>query len=219
MASLTVDCPNAASKASCLVAGMLAGADSIADMDLLRSEGLPDLFDGVRAPSTLGTFPRSFTAEHALQLDKAGHDFLEQLASVVPGLVADTADVWFLDLDDSGVEVHGYHKQAAGRSHSGVNGLNLLNALFSSPGTTQLVVGCRQRDDRKSPERTPTGRNRRHLGDTGHQATPTTDRATMLIHRSRVSGARTPHRRKIGASRRIRAIRRTESWYTKSVVI
>jgi hypothetical protein len=146
MTGLTVDCPNAALKASCLVAGMLAGADSIDDMDLLRSGGLPDLFDGVRAPSTLGTFLRSFTAGHALQLDKAGHDVLERLAAVVPGLVADTAGVWFLDLDDSVVEVHGYHKQAAGRGHSGVNGLNLLNALFSSPGTAPPAAGREPRE-------------------------------------------------------------------------
>ena len=39
-------------KVACLVAGMAAGADSIDDMDLLRHGAMPDLFGGVRAPST-----------------------------------------------------------------------------------------------------------------------------------------------------------------------
>ncbi len=48
-------------KVSALVAGMVAGADSISDLGLLRHGGMPRLFDGVRAPSTLGTFLRAFT--------------------------------------------------------------------------------------------------------------------------------------------------------------
>ena len=51
----------AGAKVSALVAGMLAGADSIDDMDLLRHGGMGRLFTGVRAPSTLGTFLRAFT--------------------------------------------------------------------------------------------------------------------------------------------------------------
>jgi len=52
---------NAGLKVPCLVAGMAAGADSIDDMDVLRHGAMPDLFGGVRAPSTLGSFLRSFT--------------------------------------------------------------------------------------------------------------------------------------------------------------
>ena len=48
---------NAAGKVVALVAGMVAGADSISDMDLLRHGGMTRLFDGVRAPSTLGHVP------------------------------------------------------------------------------------------------------------------------------------------------------------------
>jgi hypothetical protein len=51
----------AGAKVSALVAGMVAGADSIDDMDLLRHEAMTRLFVGVRAPSTLGTFLREFT--------------------------------------------------------------------------------------------------------------------------------------------------------------
>jgi len=39
-------------KVSALVAGMVAGADSIADMAVLRHGGMGRLFTGVRAPST-----------------------------------------------------------------------------------------------------------------------------------------------------------------------
>jgi hypothetical protein len=51
----------AGAKVMTLVAGMVAGADSIADMDVLRHGGMSRVFSGVRAPSTLGTFLRAFT--------------------------------------------------------------------------------------------------------------------------------------------------------------
>src|SRR5829696_10183344 len=60
---------NAALKVLAVVAGMVCGADSIDDMDLLRHGGMGRLFDGVRAPSTLGTFLRCFTFGHVRQLD------------------------------------------------------------------------------------------------------------------------------------------------------
>ena len=60
---------NAAAKVFALVAGMICGADSIDDLDLLRHGGMRRLFVGVRAPSTLGTFLRVFTFGHVRQLD------------------------------------------------------------------------------------------------------------------------------------------------------
>ncbi len=39
-------------KIGCLVAAMIAGADSIDDMDPLRHGAMGELFGGVRAPST-----------------------------------------------------------------------------------------------------------------------------------------------------------------------
>ena len=48
---------NAPLKVTCLVAGMVAGADSIDDMDLLRHGGMGRLFTGVRAPSDVGDLP------------------------------------------------------------------------------------------------------------------------------------------------------------------
>ena len=86
--ALSVSSPNAAAKATCVVAGMLAGADSIDDLDLLRHGGMTRLFKGVRAPSTLGTFLRSFTHGHVQQLDAAAAALLAGLARTVPALLA-----------------------------------------------------------------------------------------------------------------------------------
>ena len=60
---------NAVMKVACLVAGMAAGADSIDDMDLLRRRRDGDVFGGVRAPSTLGSFLRAFTWGNVRQLE------------------------------------------------------------------------------------------------------------------------------------------------------
>src|ERR1700745_4126503 len=77
-------------KVGCLVAGMAAGADSIDDMDLLRHGAMPDLFSGVRAPSTLGSFLRSFTWGNVSQLNRAHREFLANLtreAPLLPGVL------------------------------------------------------------------------------------------------------------------------------------
>src|SRR4051795_9905206 len=75
---------NAAVKVPALVAGMVAGADSIEDMDLLRHGGMGRLFAGIRAPSTLGTSLRSFTFGHVRQLDGVAAAFLIALAGSTP---------------------------------------------------------------------------------------------------------------------------------------
>jgi hypothetical protein len=43
-------------KIGSLVAGLIAGADSIEGMDLLRHGAIPATFGGIPAPSTLGSF-------------------------------------------------------------------------------------------------------------------------------------------------------------------
>src|ERR1051326_870869 len=58
-------------KIGSLVAGMIAGADDIDGMDLLRHGALPATFGGIRAPSTLGSFLRAFD-----------HGTVRQLAAV-----------------------------------------------------------------------------------------------------------------------------------------
>src|SRR5437868_9138491 len=60
---------NPAAKVMSLIAGMVAGGDSIEDVDRLRHAGNGLVFDQVRAPSTLGTFLRAFTHGHVQQLN------------------------------------------------------------------------------------------------------------------------------------------------------
>jgi hypothetical protein len=64
---------------------MLAGAGSIDDLELLRHGGMGRLPGGIRAPSALGTFLRSFTHGHMQQPGAAGGRFLAGLAQQVPG--------------------------------------------------------------------------------------------------------------------------------------
>src|SRR5512135_580362 len=59
---------NEGTKAMTVLGGLLAGADSIDDVAVLRTGALPQLFV-IRASSTIGTFLRSFTFGHVRQLD------------------------------------------------------------------------------------------------------------------------------------------------------
>jgi len=79
---------NPAPKLATLIAGMSAGADCIDDVDVLRSGGMKTLFDGVYAPSTVGTLLREFTFGHARQLESvlSGHLVaLCQRVDLLPG--------------------------------------------------------------------------------------------------------------------------------------
>jgi len=75
---------NAGLKVPALVAGMVAGADCIEGMDLLRHGGMGRLVGGMRAPSTLGTFLRRFSFGHVRQLDAVAAVFLAGLAAHTP---------------------------------------------------------------------------------------------------------------------------------------
>ena len=101
---LSVESPNGAAKATSVIGGMLAGADSIDDLDLLRHGGMGRLFAGVRAPSTLGTFLRSFSHGHVQQLDAVSAGLLAGLAQRVSGLLAGSESaegIAFIDVDDT----------------------------------------------------------------------------------------------------------------------
>jgi hypothetical protein len=134
----------AGAKVSALVAGMVAGADSIADMDLLRHGGMPRLFVGARAPSTLGTFLRTFQFGHVRQLDAVAARFLTGLASEAP-IIATSAPITYLDIDDTIRSTFGYAKQGAGYGYSGVKGLNALLATVSSASAAPVIVATRLR--------------------------------------------------------------------------
>ena len=141
---LTVPVPNAAAKLTAVVLGMVAGADSITDLDLLRHGGMRRLFAGIRAPSTLGTFLRAFTFGHVRQLDAIAARLLPALMQTTP-LLAQVDQLAYLDIDDTVRGTHGYAKAGAGRGYTGVNGLNVLLATLSTPGRVPLIVSSRLR--------------------------------------------------------------------------
>lgn len=145
--AVTVPSPNAAAKTASVVGGMLAGADSIDDLDLLRHGGMTRLFAGVRAPSTLGTYLRSFTHGHVQQLDKVNARLLAGLARRVPALVAggDADGIAFVDVDDTIREVHGYAKQAAAYGYTRQRGLNIQLATVCTPLAAPVIAGARLR--------------------------------------------------------------------------
>ncbi len=118
---LTVASPNAAAKTAAVVAGMVAGADSIDDLDRLRHGGMGRLFGGIRAPSTLGTFLRAFTFGHVRQLDRVAAELLVRLAGHTP-LLRDADRVCFVDVDDTVKRTYGYAKQGAGYGYSASRG-------------------------------------------------------------------------------------------------
>jgi len=123
---------------------MIAGADSIDDMGLLRHGAMRRLFAGVRAPSTLGTFLRTFTFGHVRQLDAVASRLLINLsrrAPLLPG--ADT--LAYVDVDDTVKPTHGYAKQGAGRGYTGVKGLNVLLAIISTPTSRPVIAAVRLR--------------------------------------------------------------------------
>jgi hypothetical protein len=142
---------NAQVKIGCLVAGMVAGADSIEDMGLLCHGALPDLFGGLRAPSTLGSFLRSFTWGNVLQLQQVHREVLAELARRAPLLPG--GDVLaFVDIDSQQKRVYGHAKQGAAFGFTKiqgkgllVRGLNVLATSICTPLAAPVVAGTRLR--------------------------------------------------------------------------
>jgi Transposase DDE domain group 1 len=134
-----------------IVAGMVGGADSIDDLGLLRHGAMPGLFGGVRAPSTLGSFLRSFTWGNVLQLGKVNRLLLGELARRAP-LLPGKDVLAFVDIDAQQKRVYGHKKQGAGFGHTKiqgksvlVRGLNALVATVSTPLGAPVIAGSRLR--------------------------------------------------------------------------
>jgi hypothetical protein len=136
---------NAGGKVTALVSGMVAGADSIDDMALLRHGAMGRLFDRPYAPSTLGSFLRAFSFGHVRQLDAVAARLLAGLAARTPVLAGINDGLVTVDVDDTVVEVHGHAKQGAGFGYSGVRGLNALLATVTTGRCAPVVVAQRLR--------------------------------------------------------------------------
>jgi hypothetical protein len=116
---------NPAGKLTSIIAGMAAGADSIDDLDVIRSGGMPRLFGGVYAPATLGQFLREFTHGHTLQLASVLRAHLVNLVGhtdLLPGI----GEQAYVDIDSLLRPVFGHHKQGASYGHTKIAGKQVL---------------------------------------------------------------------------------------------
>jgi hypothetical protein len=142
---------NPAGKLTSIVAGMAAGADCIDDLDVIRSGGMPRLFGGVYACSTLGQLLREFTHGHALQLASVARAHLVKLVEH-SGLLPGIEDRAFIDIDSLLRPVYGHQKQGASYGHTKIAGRQILRKGLSPLATTistehgaPVVAGIRLR--------------------------------------------------------------------------
>lgn len=123
---------NAGHKAMTLIHSALAGGECIDDAAALRSGGSSAVLGHeLRAPSTLGTFLRSFTWGHVRQLDHVAGELLTRAwrAGAGPGDAPLT-----LDVDSTICETYGQAKQGAKVAYTGVHGYHPLFASLAGSG-------------------------------------------------------------------------------------
>ena len=145
---------NPAPKLATLVAGMCAGADSIDDIDVVRSGGMTALFGGVYAPSTIGTLLREFSFGHARQLESVLRAHLARLCrhvDVLPGAQVRA----FVDIDSLLRPTYGHDKQGASYGHTKIagkqvlrKGLSPLVTAISTESAAPVITGMRLRAGR-----------------------------------------------------------------------
>ncbi|MCH7670508.1 MAG: IS1380 family transposase [Acidobacteria bacterium] len=123
-----------------LLHSMVVGGDCIDDVDVLRCGSTGQVLGHrVMAPSTIGTFLRSFTFGHVRQLDRLFGTILQRAwtAGAGPGNEAMT-----IDLDSTICEVHGTQKQGAAYGYTKVLGYHPLIATRADTGE---ILHIRQR--------------------------------------------------------------------------
>lgn len=145
---------NPAGKITSIIAGMAAGADSIDDLDVIRTGGMPRLFAEVYAPATLGQFLREFTHGHGLQLSSAARAHLVNLVTAT-GLLPGIETQAYVDIDSLLRPVFGHAKQGASFGHTKIagkqvlrRGLSPLATAISTRQGAPVVAGIRLRAGR-----------------------------------------------------------------------
>jgi hypothetical protein len=133
-------------KVMSLVSAMALGADCIEDCDVLRSGQTGAVLGHVvAAPSTLGTFLRSFTFGHVRQLDRV----LDQTIGRAWAAGAGPGDGRLvIDADSFVGEVHGYAKQGAAFGYTHKRGYHPILATRADTGEV-LHIACAR--DRRTP--------------------------------------------------------------------
>jgi hypothetical protein len=145
---------NSTPKLTSIVAGMAAGADSIDDLDVIRSGGMSKVFGGVYASATLGIFLREFTHGHTRQLAAVLRRHLVALAERTP-VLAGIHERVFIDIDSLLRPVYGRAKQGASFGHTKIAGKSILRRGLSPLAVTictqtaaPVVAGVRLRAGR-----------------------------------------------------------------------
>ena len=127
---------NTGDKVMTLVASALAGGDCIDDADVLRTGGTASAIGCVvKAPSTLGTFLRSFRWGHVRQLDRVSRELLARAWSAGAGPGDGPLTI---DLDSTICETYGLAKEGA-RDH-GYTGQRGYHPLLAIADRRQLVL-------------------------------------------------------------------------------
>ncbi len=140
---------NTGDKLMTLVASAMAGGDCIDDADVLRTGGTACTLGGtVKAPSTLGTFLRSFRWGHVRQLDRVSRELLARAwaAGAGPGDAPFT-----IDLDSTICETYGLAKEGA--RHHGYTGKRGYHPLLAIAAGTGDVLMSRLREGRANTAR------------------------------------------------------------------
>ena len=140
---------NTGDKMLTLVASALAGGDCIDDADALRAGGTVGVLGCVvKAPSTLGTFLRSFRWGHVRQLDRVSRQLLARAwaAGAGPGDSPLTIDV-----DSTICETYGLAKEGA--RHHGYTGARGYHPLLAIAAGTGEVLMSRLREGRANTAR------------------------------------------------------------------
>ena len=115
-----------------LIAAMLAGATHIDHTEVLRAGATQTVLPfRVMAPSTIGTFLRSFTFGFVRQLDAVAARLLANAWAAGAG--PDDTDL-VIDLDSTICEVHGHAKQGAGYGYTKCLGYHPLVATRAGTG-------------------------------------------------------------------------------------
>src|SRR6476661_1741739 len=168
---------NPAPKLATLIGGMCAGADSIDDVDVVRSAGMKTLFDDVYAPSTIGTLLREISFGHARQLEsllRPVYEHAHQCASFGHTKIAGkqvlrkglSPLVTTISTESAAPVIAGMRLRA-GKSGSGKGAARMVAQAIataraagvtgqilvrgdSAYGTAAVVAGCRRADARFS---------------------------------------------------------------------
>jgi hypothetical protein len=129
---------NTGDKLLSLMMSALAGGDCIDDADALRAGDTGRVLGfTVKAPSTLGTFLRSFRWGHVRQLDRVSRELLARAwaAGAGPG-----DEPLTIDLDSTVCETYGLQKEGGARvTYAGTRGYHPLLAVAAGTGDVLMT--------------------------------------------------------------------------------